>query len=225
MVTVCCAGTVSSRATMVNNSRRAPLASRPTHSTLPTFEARRKAHRILRLVDLRCKPATVRRAGVLPRNWLRLVAFGAAVTLLLTACDWTMFGYGPDRTRSSPDNSVRVGGVARLAASWTGATGAAMNSSPAVANGVVYVGSFDHKLYAFDADGRATCNGVPTACVPLWTAMTGAAVFSSPAVAKGVVYVGSQDHKLYAFDAAGTTGCSGIPRTCVPLWTATTGNA
>jgi hypothetical protein len=33
---------------------------------------------------------------------------------------------------------------------WTGATGALINlSSPAIANGFIYVGSTDHKLYAF----------------------------------------------------------------------------
>ena len=34
---------------------------------------------------------------------------------------------------------------------WESApTGGPIESSPAVANGVVYVGSFDHELYAFD---------------------------------------------------------------------------
>ncbi|HJV08680.1 MAG TPA: PQQ-binding-like beta-propeller repeat protein, partial [Acidimicrobiales bacterium] len=77
-------------------------------------------------------------------------------------------------------------------------------SSPAVANGVVYVGSRDGKLYAFDAAGGA----------PVWAATTGGAVDSSPAVASGMVYVGSNDDKLYAFDAA-----TGAPR-----WAATTGD-
>ena len=70
-----------------------------------------------------------------------------------------------------------------------------MASSPAVANGVVYVGSLDHKLYAYAvgcASGGATCT-------PLWTATTGDMVVSSPAVANGVVYVGSHDGKLYAY--------------------------
>ena len=94
-------------------------------------------------------------------------------------------------------------------------------SSPAVVNGVVYVGSADGKLAAFDADASTGCSGTPKLCTPLWTATTGGSV-SSPAVVNGVVYVGSDDHKLYAFDAAGVTGCSGAPKSCTPLWTATT---
>ena len=103
--------------------------------------------------------------------------------------------------------------------------GAARDSSPAVAHGVVYAGAFDGKLYAYDASGSTGCTGVPKTCTPLWTAETTAdsPVESSPAVANGVVYVGSNDDKLYAFDAAGTIGCSGVPKTCTPLWTATTG--
>ena len=80
-----------------------------------------------------------------------------------------------------------------------------MDSSPAVANGVVYVGSFDDKVYALNATTGAT----------LWTATTGSLVPSSPAVANGVVYVGSYDHKVYALDA--TTGAT--------LWTASTGSS
>jgi outer membrane protein assembly factor BamB len=105
---------------------------------------------------------------------------------------------------------------------WTAATGGIVSSSPAVVKGVVYVGSEDHKLYAFDAGGSTNCSGRPKSCAPLWTATTGGSVVSSPAVVNGVVYVGSKDGKLYAFDAAGTTNCSGAPKTCSPLWTATT---
>ena len=65
---------------------------------------------------------------------------------------------------------------------------------PAVANGVVYVGSFDDKLYAINA----------TTGNLLWNYTTGGGVLSSPALANGVVYVGSFDDKLYAINA--TTG-------------------
>ena len=64
-------------------------------------------------------------------------------------------------------------------------------SSPAVVNGIVYVGSQDGKLYAYDAAGSTGCSGSPKTCSPLWTVETGGSVYSSPAIANGVVYVGS----------------------------------
>ena len=88
---------------------------------------------------------------------------------------------------------------------WTAATGGAVRSSPAVADGTVYVGSDDGKLYAFDAAGLFNCAaGPPRTCLAQWVTTTGAAVRSSPVVANGVVYVGSDDAGLYALNA--TTG-------------------
>jgi outer membrane protein assembly factor BamB len=77
---------------------------------------------------------------------------------------------------------------------WSYTTGAAILSSPTVANDVVYIGSYDDKLYAFKAEGCGQ-----SSCPPLWSYTTGAAITSSPAVANGIVYIGSEDHKLYAF--------------------------
>lgn len=65
-------------------------------------------------------------------------------------------------------------------------------SSPAYSNGIVYFGSKDNNLYAFDAASGTK----------LWTAATGDSINSSPAVSNGVVYVGSSDKNAYAFDAA-----------------------
>jgi outer membrane protein assembly factor BamB len=99
---------------------------------------------------------------------------------------------------------------------WTAKLGAGtFASSPAVWNGVVYIGSYwDGKLNAFAAGG---C-GQPT-CQPLWKGDAGTYVFSSPAVAGptvggGRVFIGSGDARLNVFDAA---GC-GQPL-CQPLWT------
>ena len=103
---------------------------------------------------------------------------------------------------------------------WTATTGGNSYSSPAVANGVVYFGSGDGKLYAFSAAGSTGCSGTPKICTPLWTGATGNQIASTPAVAGPVAYIGSLDGKLYAFSAAGTTGCSGTPKICTPLWTA-----
>jgi outer membrane protein assembly factor BamB len=74
---------------------------------------------------------------------------------------------------------------------WRFTTGNMVISSPAVLNGVVYIGSWDHKLYAIDAiTGKEK-----------WRFATGNLIFSSPAVADGVVYVGSDDKNLYAINA------------------------
>ena len=84
-------------------------------------------------------------------------------------------------------------GVAELhGVKWTFRTGAAVISTPAVANGTVYVGSSDHNLYALAAVSGAL----------RWKFATGGRVSSSPAVAAGRVYFASYDSKLYALDAA-----------------------
>lgn len=64
-----------------------------------------------------------------------------------------------------------------------------MSSSPTVADGVVYVGSDDNKLYAVVADIGKQCWSFPTSYGD---------VTSSPTVADGVVYFGGNDGKLYA---------------------------
>jgi outer membrane protein assembly factor BamB len=101
-------------------------------------------------------------------------------------------------------------------------TGDSDFGSPAVANGVVYVGSSDHKLYVFSAAGTTKCSGTPKQCLPLWTGATSGGIDGSPAVSGGVVYIASNDQHLYEYDAAGMTNCSGTPKQCQPLWTANT---
>lgn len=60
--------------------------------------------------------------------------------------------------------------------------------TPAVTDGVAYVGSYDGNVYALDtADGSEN-----------WRLETGGKVQSSPAVANGTVYVGSDDNHVYA---------------------------
>lgn len=94
---------------------------------------------------------------------------------------------------------------------WQGDAGSEsiLESSPTVADSVVYIGSFGGKLYAFDADGCGMA-----LCQPLWTGQTGGSIESTPTVYKGTVFVGSDDGKLYAFKAK---GCH--KSTCKPLWT------
>lgn len=78
------------------------------------------------------------------------------------------------------------------AVQWKFHTGGRVIASPAVVNGIVYVGSTDGNFYAVDA-GSGTLK---------WKFETKAWEVSSPAVFGGVVYFLSYDGHLYALDAA-----------------------
>jgi outer membrane protein assembly factor BamB len=155
---------------------------------------------------------TMRRA-----RWAFLVAL---ISLVAAACDWTTFGFNAAHTRFNADDeapkAAALPGLTRVAKA---STGAAVNSSPATADNLVYVVSTDGILYALSEKvggcGKVLCRR--------WTASIGAGSDSSPAIANGVLYVGSAGGTLYAFDAAGTTNCSGTPVVCEPLWQAATG--
>jgi outer membrane protein assembly factor BamB len=105
--------------------------------------------------------------------------------------DWPQYGFTADgRRHNTQETILDKKTVAQLTPKWSANTPVG-TSSAAVANGIVYVGSTDKHLYAFDAKSGAL----------VWQAATGGFVMSSPAVADGVVYVGSNDGRIYAFDA------------------------
>ena len=120
----------------------------------------------------------------------------ATVTIIVTSVsdvNWAQFHFDPlHNGLNTFETTIGLGNVSGLGVAWTATTGGGVSSSPAVVNGVVYVGSEDRHVYAFSA-----ANGQF-----LWRSPTGAVIGSSPAVVNGVVYIGSYDGKLYAFDAA-----------------------
>ncbi len=75
---------------------------------------------------------------------------------------------------------------------WKFHTAGRVIASPAVVNGVVYVGSTDGNLYAVDAASGTL----------KWKFATKAWEVSSPAVVSGVVYFLSYDGNFYALDAS-----------------------
>jgi outer membrane protein assembly factor BamB len=83
-------------------------------------------------------------------------------------------------------------GVPKLSGlKWKFHAGGAILSSPALANGLAYVGSTDGNLYAVDLNSGAM----------KWKFETKARVVSSPAVAGGLIYFSSYDGWFYAVDA------------------------
>jgi outer membrane protein assembly factor BamB len=73
----------------------------------------------------------------------------------------------------------------------------AADVQPAVAGGVVFVGTRSGKVVAFDADG---C-GQPSCAQadPIWSASTGSRITGAPAVSNGRLFVGTQDGRVVAY--------------------------
>lgn len=96
--------------------------------------------------------------------------------------------------RNDPGHSgTYAGGVAQLhGLKWKFQTHGEVNSSPAIVDGVVFVGSNDGNLYAIDQETGSK----------KWAFATNGRIPSSPAVANGMVYFGSYDGNFYAVGAA-----------------------
>jgi hypothetical protein len=86
---------------------------------------------------------------------------------------------------------------------WASASGmGGTDSSPAVANGVVYFSSTNGGTYGYDASGTANCTvtGTTTTCAPLWGAVSGKSGGGSPAIVDGVVYINVPGNgEVYAY--------------------------
>ena len=130
----------------------------------------------------------------------------SARAAFLVQTNWSQEGFLPSHGSFNPyENVLNAETVGGAVLRWTYSTGSFVESSPAVVNGVAYIGSEDGNLYALNASNGAL----------LWGYHTGGYVWSTPAVANGVVYTGSYDHNLYAMNSA--TGAK--------VWSYSTGGA
>jgi len=167
------------------------------------FGRHRRSSRLARLASA-SGPAPGSRCGRssgLHADARAAIAAPAQPQVVVASGDWPQF----HTTRATPDTTLRrtsspPPNAAALGVAWKGAinpSGAAtyriIESSPAIANGVVYIGSRNSgKLFAY-AVNCATGGGT---CSPLWTANTDNWwISSSPAVYNGVVYVGGAGPK------------------------------
>jgi len=99
---------------------------------------------------------------------------------------WPMFHNNLSHEGFSPAD-----GPATNQTLWSYTTAGRIWSSPAVTDGLLFVGSFDKNMYALDAT-----KGTLT-----WNFSTGGQIYTSPAVSDGIVYFGSNDYQVYALKA------------------------
>ncbi len=131
--------------------------------------------------------------------------YGSSLALNISASassdDWSTFRHDIDHsgytTSCSSADSVKL--------LWNYTTGRMVQSSPAVVNGEVFVGSRDSVFYCLNAsDGKL-----------IWQFAIRSEIWSSPAVYNGYVYVGADDGWVYCFNI--TTG--------MPIWASKAGGA
>jgi len=115
------------------------------------------------------------------------------LVLLLVACSSSAQGQSTFHGNVARTGVYDSPGPATLGGvKWAFKTGGPIVGSPAIAGGVVYIGSLDGFLYAVDQEtGKEK-----------WKFGTHRQVVSTPAVADGVVYLRGFDAVLYALDAA-----------------------
>jgi len=96
-----------------------------------------------------------------------------------------------DTTPFETPNVANAEGVGPTSVLWRFACEDGVGSSPTVQGGVVYIGAYDHNIYAINAESGKL----------VWKYATEGGVASSPCVYEGRVFVGSADHRLYAINA------------------------
>jgi serine/threonine protein kinase len=87
----------------------------------------------------------------------------------------------------SPDEAL-ISSAEEVAPYWAFACEDEVRSSPTVSDGIVYIGSYDHNLYAVNAESGKF----------IWKYPTEDVISSSPYAWEDLVLFGSEDHALYA---------------------------
>lgn len=118
--------------------------------------------------------------------WALLVSGLSLFTLPSGATDWTTINGSPAATGFVAETVEPP-----LQLRWRFPANGGFYFSPAVVEGVVYVGCLDYNVYAIEAETGEF----------RWAYHTGAPVFSGVSVADGMVYVGSSDSTVYALEA------------------------
>jgi hypothetical protein len=113
----------------------------------------------------------------------------ASLVLALVLCPLPTLGQDAAMFRGNPEHTgvYSAAGVPKFSGvKWKFQTSGRVISSPAVENGVVYVGSTDKNMYAVDQQTGAL----------KWKFAAEGPVVSSPAVAGGIVHFGSYDGQI-----------------------------
>jgi outer membrane protein assembly factor BamB len=137
-------------------------------------------------------PRPDRRAGLMSRR--RALGAAGLAAAGLAAAGWAYARSGSGR---GPDSGQLL---------WARQTGGPVSSGAALAGGILYIGSDDRAVHAFEAGSGQ----------PVWMFPTSGAIAGGVTVTGGTLIAGSADHHVYAF-RAGTSEPAWAYRTGGPV--------
>jgi polyvinyl alcohol dehydrogenase (cytochrome) len=148
--------------------------------------------------------AAAKRTAVL-RRLLALTALVLALAApaharAIDRCDWTSFRNGPAGLGASDCTAIGVGNVGRLLPRLPHRMATAVSATPAVVDGVTYVGSWDGTFSALDADGVRWQRSIDDANGVGFGRIVDSAAVADVAGTRVVVFGGGAT--LYVLDAA-----------------------
>ena len=139
----------------------------------------------------------LRRSGVLAAAVFGLTLAAPGASAQERACgagaqghsrgEWPTYGHDLTNSRSQPaEQSIGADNVTSLEAAWVHKAGGAVNSTPIVAGGCLFIGSSDGTVHALDADSG---EAVWSAKLPITKPAYGGGIVGAPAVTGGSVLV------------------------------------
>jgi outer membrane protein assembly factor BamB len=116
------------------------------------------------------------------------------------AAEWPMYQRDAAHTGYAVASNISASNIANLRQAWSYQTGSIVTGTPVVAGGIVYIGSWDGRMYALrEADGQVVWSLQTDQVVSNCQATYG--IDSTAAVVDGRLYFGAANCSLYAVNA------------------------
>lgn len=119
-----------------------------------------------------------------------------------SAASWRMYQHDSNHTGFSSDSQISASNAASLSQAWSFTTGGMVTGTPLVADGVVYIGSWDGKMYALrESDGSVLWN-FNAGTLQVDACQSAYGIDSTAALSDGKLFFGTGLSQLISLNAA-----------------------
>jgi polyvinyl alcohol dehydrogenase (cytochrome) len=119
-----------------------------------------------------------------------------------TSAEWTTYQHDSGHSGFSTTSQINTSNVATLTPAWSFGTGGWVSGTPIVGDGIVYIGSWDGKMYALrESDGTVVWS-YDAGTLPMAPCRTTYGIDSTAALAGSKLFFGTGLAQLFALNAA-----------------------